>query len=310
MNVCVVGVGGVGGYFGGKLSHAFALDSDPSVNIFFVARGKHLGAIQERGLIVKSPEFGGITCKPTLATDRIKDLPKMDIFLIAVKGYDLTEAAASIENHLKEHTIVLAPLNGADIQERLRNKIDTGIIFPSCVYISSFIEEPGVILTGKPGKIVFGRDQKHPEYTPHKLFRLFEKSSIAYEWKEDANPAIWEKYIFIASFSLISAHYNRTLGEILEAPSLKKEVVGVMDEIYAIALKRKIQLPDNIIDLSLKKAAMFPPDTQTSLQRDIHLKKGESELDLFSGTIIEFGKKLGVPTPTTRKYNENLKEIS
>jgi len=310
MNVCVLGVGGVGGYFGGKLAYAFALDSDPSVNIFFVARGKHLGAIQEKGLIVKSPEFGSITCRPTLATDRMNDLPKMDIFLIAVKGYDLKDAAASIEDHLKEHTIVLAPLNGADIQERLRNKIDTGIIFPSCVYISSFIEEPGVILTRKPGKIIFGRDQKHPEYIPHKLFRLFEKSSIAYEWKEDANPAIWEKYIFIASFSLISAHYNRTLGEILEAPSLKKEVVSVMNEIYAIALKRKIQLPDNIIDLSLKKAAMFPPDTQTSLQRDIHLKKGESELDLFSGTIIEFGKKLGVPTPTARKYNENLKEIS
>jgi len=307
LNVCVIGVGGVGGYFGGKLAHTFSSNSELSVDIFFIARGKHLGAIKENGLIVKSPEFGSITCKPALATERMGDLPKMDIFLIAVKGYDLVEAATSIKDHIKEKTILLAPLNGADIQERLRNKIDTGIIFPSCVYISSYIEAPGVVHTGKPGKMIFGRDPGHPEYTPHELFRLFEKSSIAYEWKEDANPSIWEKYVFIASFSLISAYYHRTLGEILEESSLRKEVIGIMNEIHSIASKRKIQLPDGIVDLSLKKATMFPPDTQTSLQRDIHQKKGASELELFGGTIIDLGKKLGIPTPTTEKYNEKLK---
>ncbi len=306
-NVCVMGIGGVGGYFGGKLAHTFSSISDSSVDVFFVARGKHLGAIKESGLIVKSPEFGSILCKPTLVTESMNELPKMDIFLIAVKGYDLMEAATSIKDHIKENTIVLAPLNGADIQERLRNKIDAGIVFPSCVYISSYIEAPGVVHAGKPGKIVFGRDQEHPENTPHDLFRLFEKSSIVYEWKEDANPAIWEKYIFIASFSLISAYFNRTLGEILEEPSLRKEVVGIMNEIHSIALERKIPLPDGMIELSIKKATMFPPDTQTSLQRDIRQKKGESELELFGGTVINLGKKLGIPTPTTKKYYENLK---
>jgi len=310
LNVCVMGVGGVGGYFGGKLAHTFSSNSDSSVDIFFVARGKHLAAIRENGLLVKSPEFGTITCKPTLATERISKLPQMDIFLIAVKGYDLMEAATSMKDHVKENTMILAPLNGADIQERIRIKVNTGIILPSCVYISSYIEEPGVVHTGKPGKIIFGRDPAYPDHIPHELFRLFQKSSIDYEWKEDVNPAIWEKYIFIASFSLISACYNRTLGEILGEPSLKKEVIGIMNEIYSIALKRKIQLPDGIVDLSLKKAMMFPPDTQTSLQRDISQKKGKSELELFGGTIVDLGRKAGIPTPTTRKITQELERIS
>ena len=310
LNVCVIGVGGVGGYFGGKLAHAFSSNSDSSVNVFFVARGKHLGAIRENGLIVKSPEFGTITCKPTLATDRINELPQIDFFLIAVKGYDLTEAATSIQDHVKENTMILAPLNGADIQERLRINVHTGMIFPSCVYISSYIEEPGVVLTGKPGKIIFGKDPAYPDDLPHELFRLFQKSSIDYEWKEDANPAIWEKYIFIASFSLISAYSNRTLDEILEEPSLKKEAIGMMNEINSIALKKKIQLPDGIVDLSLKKAMMFPPGTQTSLQRDISQKKGKSELELLGGTILRLGKEMGIPTPTTGKIYQKLEGIS
>jgi 2-dehydropantoate 2-reductase len=300
-------VGGVGGYFGGKLAHTFSSNPDSSVNIFFVARGKHLEAIKKNGLVLKSPEFGSMTCRPKLATERISDLPEIDIFLIAVKGYDLAGVAVSIRNQIKENTVLIPLLNGADIQERLRNKIKTGIILPACVYISSYVEEPGIIVhIGKPGKIIFGRDQDHPDTIPNEIFKVFEKSSIDYEWKDDANPAIWEKYIFIASLGLISACYNRTLGEILEEPSLKEEVIGIMNEIYSIVLKKNIRLPDGIVDLSLKKAAMFPRDTQTSLQRDIHQKKGKNELELFGGTIIDLGKKLGIPTPTTKKIYREL----
>jgi len=310
LNIGIIGVGGVGGYFGGKLAHRFSAMPDASVNIFFAARGKHLEAIKKDGLIVKSPEFGSITCRPTLATDRINDLPEIDIFLICVKGYDLMDVAISIRDRIEEKTVIMAPLNGADIRERLRNEIKNGVILPACAYLSSYVEGPGVIIhIGAPGRIIFGRDPDHPDYTPHEAFRIFEESSINYEWKDDANPAIWEKYIFIASFGLISARYNRTLGEILEGTSLKEKVIGIMNEIYSIALKKKIGLPDRIVDLSLKKAAMFPRETQTSLQRDIHQKKGKSELELFGGTIVDLGKELGIPTPTTEKIYRELEKI-
>ena len=310
LNIGIIGVGGVGGYFGGKLAHRFSPMSEDSANIFFAARGKHLEAIKKDGLIVRSPEFGSITCRPALATDRINDLPEIDIFLICVKGYDLVDVATSIKNRVKENTVIIALLNGADIRERLRNEIKDGVILPACVYLSSYVEGPGVVVhIGAPGRMIFGRDPDHPNTTPHEVFRILEESSINYEWKEDANPAIWEKYIFIASFGLISARYNRTLGEILEEPFLREEVLGIMNEIYSIALKKKIGLPDGIVDLSLKKAATFPRETQTSLQRDIHQKKGRSELELFGGTIVDLGEKLGIPTPMTAKIFRELEKI-
>ncbi len=310
LSVCVMGVGGVGGYFGGKLAHTFSSNPESPVNIFFVARGKQLEAIKQNGLVLKSPEFGSIRCRPKLATERISDLPPIDLFFICVKGYDLTEVAASIKDYIKEKTIILPLLNGADVRERLRTKVKTGIILPACVYISVHIEEPGVVAhIGKPGKMIFGKDPDHPDYIPHEIFRVFEKSSIDYEWKDDANPAIWEKYLFIASFGLVSARYHRTLGEILEEPLLREEVIGIMNEVHSIALKKNIRLPDGIVDLSLKNAAMFPHDTQTSLQRDIQQKKGKSELELFGGTIIDLGKKLGIPTPTTRKIYLELEGV-
>jgi 2-dehydropantoate 2-reductase len=310
LNVSVVGVGGVGGYFGGKLAHAFSSSADPPVNVFFVARGKHLETIKQNGLILKSPEFGSIRCRPKLATGRISDLPPIDLFLVCVKGYDLMEVAASVKDHIRENTIILSLLNGADVREKLRAQMKTGIILPACVYISGYIEEPGVVAhIGKPGKMIFGKDPDHPNYIPHEIFKVFEKASIDFEWKDDAQPAIWEKYLLIASFGLISARYDRTLGEILDDPSLKEEVVGIMNEVYAIALKKNIRLPDGIVDLSLKKAAMFPRDTQTSLQRDIQQKKGRSELELFGGTIIDLGEKMHIPTPMTKKIYRELEGV-
>ncbi len=311
LNICVIGVGGVGGYFGGKLAHHFSAVSDASVNIFFLARGKHLEAIKKDGLVVTSPEFGSINCRPFLATDRMDALPEIGLFLICVKGYDLVDVATSIKNGIKEDTVILAPLNGADIRERLRKEIKNGIILPACVYLSSFVERPGVVShIGAPGRIIFGRDPDHLDTTPHEVFRVLEESSINYEWRDDANPAIWEKYMFIASFGLISARYNQTLGEILEEPALKEEILGIMNEICAIALKKKIGLSDGIIELSLKKAATFPRETQTSLQRDVHQKKGKSELELFGGTIVSLGKELGIATPTTARIYQELKKIS
>ena len=307
LNICVVGVGGVGGYLGGKLAHTFSTHPDSSVDVFFVARGKHLEAIRKSGLLIKSPELGTTICRPTLATEKISELPQIDIFLICVKGYDLRDAAASIRNRMKETAVILAPLNGADIHERIRNEIDNGIILPACVYLSARIEEPGVVVhIGNPGKMIFGKDPDHPDHIPREVFRVFEKSSIIYEWKDDALPAIWEKYIFIASFGLVSSRYNRTLGEIMEDPSLKEEVTGLMKEINSIALKKNIRLPDGIIDLALKKTLMFTYDTQTSLQRDIHQKKGKNELELFGGTITDLGKTLGIPTPITERIYREL----
>lgn len=308
INICVIGVGGLGGYFGGKLAHIFASRSDSSARIFFLARGNHLEAIRRNGLLLKSPEFGSILCKPLLATQRISDLPEMDIFLICVKGYNLMDVSTLLHEHVKESTILLPLLNGADIHERIRKVIKTGVILPACAYVSAYIEQPGTVVhVGKPGKIIFGKDPDHPDCIPDGLFKVFRESSTDYDWKENATPAIWEKYLFIASFGLVSARYNRTLGEILDQPEWKDEVAGIMHEVYSIALKKNISLPEGIIELSLKKAATFPPHTQTSLQRDIQ-KRGKSELELFGGTITDLGKELGIPTPITERIYRELEK--
>ena len=308
MKVAVVGVGGVGGFFGGKLAHAFQDKTDHSVSIYFVARGRHLEMIKRQGLLLKGPDSEVLHCRPDLATDRLDKLPQIDVFIVSVKGYDLEEVSRALSHHVSNSTVILPLLNGVDIRERMKRHIRTGVMLPSCVYVSSRIEDPGVVVhTSSPRKIILGPDPD-ADYEPSQLLGILREASILHEWREDVPSAIWEKYIFIASYGLVSARFNKALGEIYEDRSLRDLVRKIMEEIEQLAKAQKISLPNDVVDVSLDKAQLFTRDTQTSLQRDIYQGKGKSELDLFGGTTVRQGVRFNVPTPVTAQVYRELLE--
>ena len=155
MNIAILGVGGVGGYFGAKICRAKeALQAD----VYFVARGAHLKAIQDNGLTVRTSSEGIIHCHPTLATSNIDELPSLDACLICVKSYDLNELTKRLTSKVSDGTEIVPLLNGIDIYDRIRANIHTGNVYPACVFIGTHIDEPGVISQdGGACKILFGK---------------------------------------------------------------------------------------------------------------------------------------------------------
>jgi 2-dehydropantoate 2-reductase len=76
----------------------------------------------------------------------------------------------------------------------------------------------------------------------------------------------------------------------------------MMREVAALARARKVELPEDIVEKTLQNAAAFPPDTKTSLQRDVEAKKPKDERDLFGGAVLRMAEKAGVATPLAEKY--------
>jgi 2-dehydropantoate 2-reductase len=306
-SVCVAGVGGVGGFFGGLLAAA----GDAEVS--FLARGEHLAAIRRQGLRLDAAARDGRTliCRPRLATDRLEEIGTADLYLVAVKGYDLEALARSLAPRVGEATIVLPLLNGVDITGRLRRHIRTGVILPACVYVGSRIEAPGhVVQFGGRGLLVFGPDPDRPDFDPRPLAALFERAGIQHLWQEDAEAAIWTKYVFIAAFGLVSAASGKTLGQIRADGELNARTGAVMAEIVALARAQGIALPGDIRETSLRRADDFPPETTTSYQRDVAAGKSADEGDLFGGTILRLGGELGVPVPVTRSLYAGIRSGS
>jgi 2-dehydropantoate 2-reductase len=114
--------------------------------------------------------------------------------------------------------------------------------------------------------------------------------------------------MFIAAFGLVTALYGEALSGVIGNPVHRDLVSGIMQEIYAVSVKKNIGLPANIVEMSMQKAANFPPDARTSFQRDIESGSRFNEGDLFGGTILREGKALGVATPVTEAVYQQLIE--
>jgi 2-dehydropantoate 2-reductase len=300
-SICVAGVGGVGGFFGGLLAASGA------ARVGFLARGEHLASIQRQGLTLDSAVAGNLVCRPNMAAAHLAEMGEADLYLVAVKGYDLDGLSRSLAPLVSEDTIILPLLNGVDIGERMRRHIPNGLILPACVYIGSRIEAPGhVVHVGGPGLLHFGPDPARPDMDPRPLLSLFERAGISCEWHEDAAAAVWTKYVFIAAYGLVSAASGLSLGEIRADSGLNARTEAVMEEIAALAAKRGIDLPADIVAASLRKADDFPPETTTSYQRDVAAKKAADEGDLFGGTILRLGEELGVDVPATRALYDDI----
>lgn len=304
--ITIIGLGGVGGYFGFKLAETYK-DHD-AVQINFLVRGQTFEIVREHGLTLLSPEHETNTVKPHHIYQNIADLPEQDVFIFCTKEYDLENLCIQLKEKIRKDTVIIPLMNGMDIYDRIRNVISNGIILPSCVYVASHIKEKGVVEhKGIPGKIIIGKDPDHSAFNPEQLIELFKNAAIHIIYKADPFPEIWGKFFFIASFGLVSARYNKTIGEINEQPELHRIATLIMQELQSIAVKKGIDIPHDIIDQTFQKSQNFPYDTPTSLQLDVQSKKANTELELFGGAILNYGQELNIDVTHTNQIYKQIK---
>jgi len=298
MKIAILGVGGVGGYFGAKICRAREASG---AEVYFLARGAHLEALRDRGLTVRTSSEGELRCRPTLATADVEELPPLDACLVCVKGYDLERLVERLAPRVSPTTEIVPLLNGIDIEDRIRGALPDALIHPGCVFIATHLEKPGLVVQdGGPRRIMYGRPGGGPG-RGSLLAEVFAASSVNHEWHEDIRPALWTKFMFIAPFGLVTACFDRTLGEVMASDELGAAVRSVMSEVSAIAAAMGVALPPAIVEDSYRKGADFPPTARTSFQRDVAASDRPDERDLFGGTIIRLGERHGVATPKTRE---------
>lgn len=308
-NIVVIGLGGVGGYFGFKINQ-YNEEIDQFI-VSFVARNQTHDIVRKNGLTLLSPEHTISITKPNEIIQNIADVKNPDLVLICVKEYDLENVCTQLKRIITPKTILLPLMNGVDIYDRIQKIIPQNTILPACVYVASHIKEKGIVEhKGKAGKLIFGKDPTNVSENVDWIIELMDDSGIDFDFRENSFADIWTKFIFVASFGLVTAKYNSSIGTVCNDPKQKQEATQIMEEVKAIADKKGISLPNDIIEKTFEKASTFPPSTPTSLQLDINVNKHNNELELFAGAIIHYGKEFGINTTFTQKiYFELIDKI-
>ena len=298
----ILGLGGVGGYFGGLLAKAYA--ESESIEIVFIARGETQKAIAENGLKVISDESEFVAF-PKLVSNDPEIIGKFDFLICATKTYDIEESLLSIQKCIKKSTAILPLYNGVDAPERIQTLFPDNEVLQGCAYIVSYIQSPGIIRKlGHFEKLFFG-SQMATLSKLNSLQTILKNAGIQSHLSNTIEETVWEKFIFISPLASATSYLNQNIGEIVNSESNRKFYVALLNEITLLAAVKGLAIPNDIILQTIQKLQKSPQDATSSMHRDI-LAGNKSELVSLTEFVIKEAKKYEVETPTYQLVFDKL----
>ena len=300
--IAILGIGGIGGYFGGKLAEHFA-DSN-YVEIIFIARGESAKAIKDNGLTILTPENETIV-RPNLVSDNPSEIGKIDLFILCTKAYDLTESIEKYRDCLSENTVILPLLNGVNHAETVQKILPDLEVWNGCVFIVARLIEKGIVKIDSEIRLLQFGSNDAEKAKLEKVENIFKSAGIQTELSNDIDKTIWEKFIFISSLATLTSYLDKTKGEILGSNEYTKLLTDLIEEVTNLARAKNINVAENIEQITLEKIQKAPQNATSSMHADF-AKKGRTELETLTGFVAKESKFLNLTTPC---YDSLYKEL-
>jgi 2-dehydropantoate 2-reductase len=288
MRVAVVGVGGVGGYFGGLLARAHT-------DVHFLSRGAQLAALREKGLRIT----GSRPMEPIAVsvTDDPEAIGPCDVVLLCTKAYDTDAATRLLPPLLHEDTAVVSLQNGVDNEERLVDRIGEEHVMGGAAFVFAFVADPGVIHDGGgPGSLVFGELNGAVSARGEQLLALCARAGIPAELVTDVRARLWEKFAFICAQAGLTACTRLPIGEIRAVPEAWTMFQRVVHEVVALSLAEGVDLPSDTAKRITAFAETLPSGSFSSLYVDLEAGR-RLEVEALHGLVVRRAREHGLSTP-------------
>lgn len=313
MKYAIIGAGGTGGILGFYMTKA---DRD----VTLIARGRHLAAMQEKGLAVEKMWDGTTEIIPVKAMDMEHYDEQPDVVLVCVKGYSLEDTIPFIQRVAKPSTIVIPVLNiygtGAKMQEQLPKLLVTD----GCIYVSANIKEPGVLIQhGRILRVVYGvrnmSSQKVNIKRAHEemlnalkdIKKDFDDSGIDGVLSENIQRDALEKFSYVSPIGAAGLYYHATAADFQREGKQREAFKTMIREIAALAEAMGVPFERDMVEVNLKILSSLAPEATTSMQRDV-MEGKDSEIDGLIYEVVRMGERYHVPVPMYAKVAEKLRE--
>jgi 2-dehydropantoate 2-reductase len=298
MKVAIVGAGGVGGYFGGRLAAS-------GVDVHFLARGRHLEALRTQGLRLRSP-LGDLHLPTVQATDDAAQVGPVDLVLFGVKLWDTEAAAAAVKPLLGPGTAVVSFQNGVVKDELLRQAVGPAHVLGGVCYIEAAIAEPGVIEHGgRMQRLVFGEYGGDATPRVQRFLDACRAAGIDADTSPDIGRTIWEKFVFLVGLSGSTTAVRAPIGIVRGTEGSRRLLRSLMAEAVAVGRAEGVALDAAFVDDRLAFCDQLPATMTSSMHRDLE-RGNRLELPWLSGDVARRGDRLGVPTPVNRTVADLL----
>ena len=300
MKLAIVGAGGTGGIIGTYLALA-------GQDVTFIARGRHLAAMRENGLTLRTSHRGNLHLQPINACtmDEYQGVP--EVILVCVKYYSLPETIAFVRRVAGPATLVIPILNVFGTGEVMQQQLPGSTVLDGCVYIYGLVSSPGVIDQPAPIlRLFYGYRDGQPrclEGMAQQLETVLAEAGIEGHFTEHIWRDALQKFSFVSPLGAAGLYFDAVCGSFQHPGREQAMFIGLVKEVEQLGQAMGLSFEENLAEVNLKLLLAFTPDLHTSMQRDV-AKGGESEFAGLVHHVVELGEKYHIPLPLYRKISD------
>jgi len=287
--IAVMGAGGVGAYFGMRLAQGGA-------EVHLVARGRHLEALQQRGLLVRSPRGDLHAWLP--ATDDPSVIGPCDYVLFCVKSFDTLDAAKHLPPLMDNQTTIVSLQNGVDNESAIAEQLGKPPqVMAGVAYVGASVVEPGVVEdVGSPIRLVFGEWKGTKSERGLGLLRACDAAGVDAEYSFDIGRELWSKMAFMCAIGGITAASRMPIGELRAVSETRKMFRSILAEVAEVGRADGIDLPLDLVDRYMALADQMQAGNFSSLYKDL-VAGNRLELEALHGAIVRRAARYGLSVP-------------
>ena len=290
--VALIGLGAMGAYFAPRLYEEFG------DNFRVIAGGDRKKRLEENGIVING------TRRYFPVVDPKECGEPADLVIIAVKGYGLDQAIEDIRNQVGENTVILSVLNGVDSEQRVIEAYGEDKVLYSYMRVSVVMKDGCTSYDPALGNIHFGEKlNEEGAYTDRVLAvkEVFDRCGITNIIDPDMIKGIWFKFMCNVGENLTCALLGIPFGVFRTSDHANAIRRKAMEEVVLIAQELGVDLGKEDMDRQESTLMALPFQNKPSTLQDLEAGKW-TEIDMFAGTVIEYGRKLGIATPVNEMF--------
>lgn len=303
MNITIVGLGSIGGFFAARLAQS-------GHTVSALARGATLDAVRAKGLTLH--DAGASVTVPILASDDAAELGPQDLVIITVKSQSLPSVVASLAPLLGDGTILLPAMNGVpwwllpskmpgesplpsiDPNGDLATLLPVDRVLGCVVHLSSRVIEPGVVHHNSGDHLVIGEARGGESSRADAVSDVFRGAGFQVDTSADVARSVWYKLWGNMTMNPLSMITGGTTAELLDDPLIRSFVARVMTEAAAIGARIGCAIEESPED-RMKVTRKLGGQRTSMLEDALHGRP--IELDAILVAVKEIGERVGVATP-------------
>jgi 2-dehydropantoate 2-reductase len=286
VKLLVLGAGGIGGYFGGRLAEA------KSADVTFLVRPRRREQIARDGLVIESPHGNARFPVKTVVAEELR--AGYDAVLFTCKAYDLDSAMDAIAPAMDGKTVVVPQLNGMAHLEALDRRFGKAQVMGGVAQINVQLRRDGTIAhMDALSRIVFGERDKQPSARSKALGDAFAKTTVEWKLSPDIEQDMWEKVVFLSALAATTCLFRGTVGQIMAAPGGREAMHRAIGANIEIASREGHAPRAASIEFATKRLTDPQGTWNASMMRDMEAGN-PVESDHIVGWMLERARKHGV----------------